>query len=143
MFDEIISWVTRKEALLVFELLVLYLLIHLGRFQSRLSDQLYEIGIAVGRLRVRLDHLEGTVYGAQKAKEHNDFMMGLESDPTYDDDPDAMEARHSMIKHRDGFDEPNFGGWFGDDGVYGRILNIENELGIKHEDIKKEALQGK
>ncbi len=134
MFDDITSWLTRKEALLALELLFVYLLFKIGRFQTLLSQKLDDIDIALGRLRVRVENLEGTVYGAKRAKEKYEYSMGLESNPAYRGDPDAIEARISMTRHRDGFDEPNFGAWFGDDGVYGRILNIEKELGIKHHD---------
>ncbi len=88
--------------------------------------------LEVGRLRRRIEVLEASLLGTERAEEYYNSIMTLR-ERLWDniDDPDwKAEVLHGE-KLRDGKMPPDFTeSYFGKDGLESRICDIEKKLGI-------------
>ena len=98
---------------------------------EKLSEQIEQVDLNTGRLRVRIEMLEANVYGNFEAKRGHDLLMHMDKEIDYTD-PDMVKYYQQRKRWRDGFMPPIFNGYFGDRGLKYRLLEIEQKLGIEN-----------
>lgn len=111
--------------------------LYVGKNFEKISEQIAQIDLNTGRLRVRIESLEANVYGNHDARRLYDSTMHMNKEPDYTD-PDAFEYYRKLRLRRDGFMPPIFNGYFGDKGLKYRLLEIEKKLGIENKSDSEE-----
>lgn len=101
---------------------------HVNKIFSILTEKHYAAELMIGRLRVRIDHLESSVFGNDTARQRYEYHMQLDREFYGSDDPDEMVIISEHMKHRDGNLPPIFTSFCGENGLDGRVKAIEEKL---------------
>lgn len=108
--------------------------VYVGKNIQNINLKIDNISLEYGRLRSRIECIEGSILGNRLARKRYRSLMENDKYQYFPDDEEDQQYVKYYIGNRDGELSPKFTSYCGASGLESRLRAVEEKLGIKTDD---------